>query len=80
MTRPNSVGAKRAADGYCGDIRVDCYLRKRVISLNWNEDVADDRLDRVVAFATTHNWASGRVAIAKSTGKQHRRSRSRLGH
>lgn len=53
---------------------------KRVISLNWNEDVADDRLDRVVAFATTHNWASGRVAIAKSTGKQHRRSRSRLGH
>ena len=31
---------------------------KRVISLHWNEDVADDRLDRVVAFATTHNWAS----------------------
>jgi hypothetical protein len=28
---------------------------KRVISLHWNEDVADDRLDRVVAFATTHN-------------------------
>jgi hypothetical protein len=31
---------------------------KRVISLHWNEDVADDRLDRLVAFATTHNWAS----------------------
>jgi hypothetical protein len=29
---------------------------KRVISLHWNEDVADDRLDRLVAFATTHNW------------------------
>jgi len=53
---------------------------KRVISLHWNKDVADDRLDRVVAFATTHNWVSsdredfetprrlsGRVAIAKST-------------
>jgi hypothetical protein len=25
---------------------------KRVISLHWNEDVADDRRDRVVAFAT----------------------------
>jgi hypothetical protein len=31
---------------------------KRVISLHWNEDVADDRLDQFVAFATTHNWAS----------------------
>jgi DNA-binding transcriptional LysR family regulator len=31
---------------------------KRVISLYWNEDVADDRLDQLVAFATTHNWAS----------------------
>ncbi|MEH2550403.1 hypothetical protein V1283_007048 [Bradyrhizobium sp. AZCC 2262] len=31
---------------------------KRVISLQWNKDVADDRLDRVVAFATTHSWAS----------------------
>jgi DNA-binding transcriptional LysR family regulator len=52
---------------------------KRVISLRWNEDVADDRLVRLVAFATTHNWAlsdredfetphrlSPRVAIAKS--------------
>jgi hypothetical protein len=51
---------------------------RRVISLHWNEDVADDRLDRLVAFATTHNWSSsdredfetphrlsGRVAIAK---------------
>jgi hypothetical protein len=28
---------------------------KRVISLQWNKDVADDR---VVAFATTHSWAS----------------------
>jgi hypothetical protein len=33
------------------DVRFDA---KRVISLCWNEDVADDR---VVAFATTHNWA-----------------------
>jgi DNA-binding transcriptional LysR family regulator len=31
---------------------------KRIISLYWNEDVADNRLDRLVAFATTHNWAS----------------------
>jgi hypothetical protein len=31
---------------------------KCVISSHWNEDAADDRLDRVVAFATTHNWAS----------------------
>jgi DNA-binding transcriptional LysR family regulator len=31
---------------------------KRVISLHWNADVADDRLDRLVAFATTHNWTS----------------------
>ena len=31
---------------------------KRVISLQRNEDVADDRLDQLVAFATTHNWAS----------------------
>ena len=31
---------------------------KRIISLHWNEDVVDDRLDRLVAFATTHNWAS----------------------
>jgi hypothetical protein len=51
---------------------------KRVISLHWNENVADDRLDRLVAFATTHNWASfdrenfetphrlsGRMAVAK---------------
>jgi DNA-binding transcriptional LysR family regulator len=30
---------------------------KRVISLHWNEDVADDRLDRLVAIATTHKWA-----------------------
>ena len=30
---------------------------KRVISLHWNEDVADDRLDQLVAFATTYNWA-----------------------
>jgi hypothetical protein len=33
--------------------------------LHWNEDVADDRRDRVVAFATTHNWASSdREAVA----------------
>jgi hypothetical protein len=31
---------------------------KRVIALHWNEDVKDDRLDRLVAFATMHNWAS----------------------
>jgi hypothetical protein len=31
---------------------------KRVVSLHWNEDVADDRLARPVAFATTHNWNS----------------------
>ena len=30
----------------------------RVICLHWNGDIADDRLDRLVAFATTHNWAS----------------------
>lgn len=30
----------------------------RVISLHWNEDVVDDRLDRLIASATTHNWAS----------------------
>jgi DNA-binding transcriptional LysR family regulator len=30
---------------------------KRVVSLHWNEDVADDRLGRLVTFATTHNWA-----------------------
>jgi DNA-binding transcriptional LysR family regulator len=29
----------------------------RVIALHWNEDVKDDRLDRLVAFATAHNWA-----------------------
>jgi DNA-binding transcriptional LysR family regulator len=31
---------------------------KRVVSLHWNEDVRDDRLERLVASATTHNWAS----------------------
>ena len=31
---------------------------KRVISLHWNEDVADDRLGQLVKFATTHSWAS----------------------
>jgi hypothetical protein len=39
-------------------IPVRDFDAKRVIALHWNEDVADDRLDRVVAFATTHNWAS----------------------
>lgn len=29
---------------------------KRVISLHWNADVTDDRLDRLIAIATTHNW------------------------
>jgi len=36
-------------------VRIRDFGTKRVISLHWNEDVADDRL---VAFATTHNWAS----------------------
>jgi hypothetical protein len=41
---------------------------KRVISLHWNEDIADDRLDRVVALATTHNWAScDRESAARSS-------------
>jgi DNA-binding transcriptional LysR family regulator len=31
---------------------------KRVISLLWNADVIDDRLEQLIAFATTHNWAS----------------------
>jgi DNA-binding transcriptional LysR family regulator len=44
------------------------FAVKRVISLHWNEDVADDRLDRVVAFATTHNWASSdRESAARSS-------------
>lgn len=30
----------------------------RVISLLLNEDVADDRLERLISFATTYNWAS----------------------
>ena len=34
------------------------FHSKRVISLRWNEDVAEDRLDQLVAFATTHNWVS----------------------
>ena len=58
--------------------------RVRVICLHWNEDVADDRLDRLVALATSHNWASsdrkrsetphrlsGRVAIAKFDRLRH---------
>jgi hypothetical protein len=41
---------------------------KRAISLHWNTDVADDRLDRVVAFASTHNWASSnRESAARSS-------------
>lgn len=39
-------------------IPVRDFDAKRVISLHWNEDVADDRLDRLVTFAATHNWAS----------------------
>jgi hypothetical protein len=39
-------------------IPVRDFDARRVISLHWNADVADDRLDRVVAFATTHHWAS----------------------
>jgi DNA-binding transcriptional LysR family regulator len=34
------------------------FHAKRVISLLWNADVIDDRLDQLIAFATTHNWAS----------------------
>ena len=39
-------------------IPVRDFDAQRVISLHWNEDVADDRLDRLVTFATTHNWSS----------------------
>jgi DNA-binding transcriptional LysR family regulator len=39
-------------------IPVRDFDAKRVISLHWNEDVADDRLDRLVTFATTYNWSS----------------------
>jgi DNA-binding transcriptional LysR family regulator len=58
-------------------IPVRDFDAKRIISLHWNEDVADDRLDQLVAVAATHNWASsdredfetlrlsGRVASAK---------------
>jgi hypothetical protein len=38
-------------------IPVRDFDAKRIISLHWNEDVADDRLDQLVTFATTHNWA-----------------------
>jgi hypothetical protein len=34
------------------------FHAKRVISLLWNADVMDDRLDQLIAFATTHTWAS----------------------
>lgn len=30
----------------------------RMISLLWNADVVDDRLEQLIAFATSHNWAS----------------------
>jgi DNA-binding transcriptional LysR family regulator len=40
-------------------VSVRDFHAKRVISLLWNADVADDRLDQLIAFATTHNWASG---------------------
>jgi hypothetical protein len=30
----------------------------RVISLLWNADVMDDRLEQLIAFAISHNWAS----------------------
>jgi DNA-binding transcriptional LysR family regulator len=50
----------------------------RVISLHWNEDVADDRLDRVVAFATTHNWASSDREVRPPSSIV-RPTRSRLG-
>jgi hypothetical protein len=39
-------------------VAVRDFDAKRVISLHCNEDVADDRLGQLVAFATTHNWAS----------------------
>ena len=49
-------------------VAVRDFDAKRVISLHWNTDVADDRLDRVVAFATTHNWASSdRESAARSS-------------
>lgn len=49
---------------------------KRVISLHWNEDVTDDRLDRFVALATTHNWAaseSGGLRNSSSVTRSRRR-------
>ena len=30
----------------------------RVISLLWNADVMDDRLEQLIAFAISHNWVS----------------------
>jgi hypothetical protein len=37
-----------------------------VVSIHWNEDVAADRLDRVVAFATARNRApSDREEVSK---------------
>jgi DNA-binding transcriptional LysR family regulator len=39
-------------------VAVRDFDAKRVVALHWNEDVKDDRLDRLVAFATAHNWAS----------------------
>jgi DNA-binding transcriptional LysR family regulator len=30
----------------------------RTISLLWNADVVDDRLEQLIAFATSHNWAT----------------------
>ena len=37
-------------------IPVRDFDAERVISLHWNEDVMDDRLDRLVTFAAAHNW------------------------
>jgi DNA-binding transcriptional LysR family regulator len=51
---------------------------KRVISLQWNEDVADDRLNQLVAFATTHNWASSDRHDFEALGRRARRVTNRI--
>lgn len=52
----------------------------RVISLHWNEDVSDDRLDRFVTFASTHNWVSSDLydlkALSRSRSKRPNTNRS----
>lgn len=49
------------------------FRAKRVISLLWNADVVDDRLDQLIAFATTHNWASADPYTGLGTSVEHPR-------